>query len=171
MTRALTTRMALAALPAALLLSAATASAQATVEESRKMAGELHAQAMELMQQSTFHLDDLPALVDLHGQSAYLRDWQDPEAFHCWATQGSLLFHVGEYEAAASFLDAAGNVALANGEPATAAQAFLDAAWVMRELDRNEEARILLRKAHDLRVNAEMTPRERREIDRRISAR
>lgn len=171
MSRVRTARTALTLLPLTLLLGATAASGQTTVEESRQMADEIHARAMTLMQQSTFNLDDLPQLIDLHGESAYLRDWKDPEAFHCWSTQGSLLYHVGEYEAAASFLDAAGNVALTHGDPVSAAQAFLDAAWIMRELDRNDEARVLMRKAHDLRLSADMTPRDRREIDSRIIVR
>jgi tetratricopeptide (TPR) repeat protein len=171
MSRARTIRMALSLLPLSLLVGATAVSGQTTVEESRKMAGEIHAQAMALLSQSTFHLDDLPELVKLHGESAYLRDWQDPEAFHCWSTQGNLLYHVGEYEAAAAFLDAAAHVALSNGDPVTAAQAYLDAAWVMREVNRHEEARTLLRKAHDLRVSADMSASDRREIDRRIIVR
>jgi hypothetical protein len=157
-------------LPVALLLGAATLSAQTTVEETRKMADEIHARAMSVAGE-TIQLHELPAVVTLHGESAYLRDWQDPKAYECWTLQANLLAHVGEYEAAAAFLDAAANLALSQGQPGLAAQAWLDAAFVMRSADQDVQARTLARKAWDLRGSAELSALEQEEIDRRVIVR
>ncbi len=157
-------------LPVAVLLGVASLSAQTSVEEARKLADELHAQAMSVAGES-MRLDELAEMVRLHGESAYLRDWQDPKAYECWSLQGTLLAHLGEYEAAASFLDAAAALALSHGEPGLAAQAWLDAAHALNAANRRAEARTLVRKAHELRASAELTRAEAEEIDRRIIVR
>jgi tetratricopeptide (TPR) repeat protein len=150
--------------PVAVLLGAAGLSGQSSVEETRAMADEIHHRSMAIAEEMNA-LADLPRVVYLHAESAYLRDWADPKAFECWSTQGLLLAHIGEFDAAAAFLHAAGNVAWSRGDLTAASEAYVNAAWALKEAGRIEEARHLVRLSEEFQPAVEFSAAEPYHLD------
>lgn len=145
---------------------------QAQVDEAdlRAQADHLHALAMTAAEFIN-HQDDAGLIARMHGEAAKLRDRWDPRAFHCWRLQASLLDAAGEPEEALVYLEDAAEVAMEQGVPAWAAHAMLDAAGLLQELGRRNEAQILIQRAHRLSLGGGMTSAQQREIQERIRVR
>jgi tetratricopeptide (TPR) repeat protein len=145
-------------------------SAQATGLDARERADVLHARAMTA---ATFvnHIDDVRLIAQMHEESAALRDGSDPRAFDCWRMQARLLYATGEYDQAVAYLKDAAEVALNFGSPGPAAHTLLDAAAVLDEQGRQDEAQALIRRAQELTTWNELTSSDQRRIEQRIAIR
>jgi tetratricopeptide (TPR) repeat protein len=162
-------------LPAALFFVGAvlvplSGEGQVTGVDAREKANHLHAVAMTAAG-FVDHQDAMPIIARLHAESAALREWDDPHAYDCWRLQAALLHAIGEYDEALAYLENAAAVALAKGAPGLAAHTFLDAASVLDDQGRMDEAQVLIRRAHELIARDELTSAEQRRIERRIMVR
>ena len=144
--------------------------AQATELDARERADLYHARAMTAAP-FVNHTDDVRLIVQMHEESAALRDGSDPRAFDCWTMQARLLYATGEYDQAVAYLKDAAEVALAFGSPGPAAHTLLDAAAVLDEQGRQEEAQALVRRAQELTTRDELTSSMQRRIEQRIAIR
>jgi tetratricopeptide (TPR) repeat protein len=115
--------------------------------------------------------EDMPIIVRLHAEAAKLRDRDDPRAVDCWRLQAGLLHGIGKHEEALAYLEDAATLALAWGAPELAAHVHLDAAGVLNELGRKNEARDLIQTAQQLSTRAELTVAGQRRIHERIRVR
>lgn len=148
------------------LLAPPRAAAQVTLAEVEAQADRFHEQAMAMAR--SYRLSELPLIVQVHAQSANLRHWKDPDALRCLQLQGRLLYEVGRPAEATRYLEDAAGVALANGDEASAADAFVEAAFAAEAAGRHGDSQVLLRKAYNLSQSNELTARERRLIRQRI---
>lgn len=131
-------------------------------------ANHLHAVAMTAAE-FVDRVEAFPVIARLHGESAALRSWRDPHAYECWRLQAALLHAIGEHDEALGYLERAATAALTWGMPGPAAHTFLDAAGILEDLGRTDEAQALIRRAHRLTARDELSPAEQRGIERRIA--
>jgi len=148
------------------LLAPPQAAAQVTLAQVEAQADRYHEQAMAMA--TSYRLSDLPRIVEVHAQSANLRHWKDPDAFTCLRLQGRLLHEVGKPAEARRYLEDAAGVALANGDEASAAEAFVEAAFAAEAAGNHAGSQVLLRKAYNLSQSSGVTAQERRLIQQRI---
>ena len=69
----------------------------------------------------------------LHRRSAELRDADDPLGYRCLKEAAALVYATGDRSRARADLAAAASQALARGDLRSAADAYLDAAWIAQE--------------------------------------
>ncbi len=109
-------------------------------------------QAYELEQQAKVasqSVRDFSRAAYLYRQAAEARG-DSPEAVEDLIMAGTLAYYVGRKGQAISDLAQAGDQALAWGDVVTAAESFLDAAWIAQAEGRNDRALELGRKAERL---------------------
>ena len=130
MTPALSSRLAVAGVLLATLVLPAAASAQYQLPTltSAARADSLHEAAIALA--AAHRWSDA---ARLHRRSAELRDADDPLAYRCLKEAAALVYATGDRSRARADLAAAASQALARGDLRSAADSYLDAAWIAQE--------------------------------------
>ncbi|NNF29540.1 MAG: hypothetical protein HKO53_11095 [Gemmatimonadetes bacterium] len=124
-----------------------------------------------LEQQAEAYLDEMDRwgrAADLYRQAAELRDPADPVAVSNLKTAARLEFYNGSERQALRDLQYAGQRALAIGDVVSAANAFVDAAWVAGSDGQGQEARAMIERAQLLVLSPLISTEDRTEIQRRL---
>ena len=127
----------------------------------------------ELEERAEGYLDEMDRwgrAADLYRQAAELRDAGDPVAISNLKTAARLEFYNGSERQALRDLEYAAQRALAIGDVVTAANAFVDAAWVAGSDGHGQEARALVERAQLLALSPLISSEDRSEIENRLPA-
>ena len=151
--------LAIAALP-----TAATAQYQLPVLVSSVKADSLHEAAIAYVAAHRWR-----DAARLHRQSAALRTPDDPLAFRCLSDAAALAYAVNDRTAARNDMAEAAGQALARGDLSSAAQAYLDAAWIAQEQKNPHQVWALGHRAEMLAASPLLAERDRMAILQRIS--
>ena len=163
------TRWALAALAALLLGAPSAAQAQSSTTISDE--AERVAQAQEMVvtaQEASKEIGSFREAAFLYRQAAETLG-DHPDAPHHLVQAGRLSYYTGREGQAIDDFEAAGEQALAWGDVVTAAQSFLDAAWVAAEENRGSQALTLARRAEKLSSSPLIQRQERMALLSRIA--
>ncbi len=163
------TRWALAAL-AGLLLSApsvAQAQSSSTVSDEAQREAEAHEMVVKA-EKASQDIGSFREAALLYRQAAEILG-DHPEAAHHLVQAGRLAYYTGREGQAIQDFEAAGEQALAWGDVVTAAQSFLDAAWVAAEEHRGSQALTLARRAEKLSSSPLIQRQERMALLSRIA--
>ena len=153
----------------ALLLAAPAAQAQSATTVSDE--AEREAQAHEMVvkaQEASKDIRSFREAANLYRQAAQTLG-DHPEAAQHLVQAGRLAYYTGREGLSINDCEAAGNQALAWGDVLTAAQSFLDAAWVAAEEHRGSEAVTLARRAEKLSSSPLIQRQERVALLSRIA--
>lgn len=163
------TRWALAAM-AGLLLSApsvARAQSSTTVSDDAQREAEAH-EMVAKAQEASKDIATFREAASLYRQAAETLG-DHPESPHNLVQAGRLSYYIGREGQAIDDFQSAGEMALAWGDVVTAAQSFLDAAWVAAEEHRGAEALTLARRAEKLSSSPLIQRQERMALMSRIA--
>lgn len=169
--RSVLSLLALAALPSAALAQEGRSGAASSLLR----ADELHREALRIAEAYGGYADaaqQFERAARLHLRSAQLRGEEDPQAEVCLQKAAHLL-HREAPEAASQLMQLAGERAEKRGDPARAADAYLDAASVLIEqtevsAEAAERAQRLVGRTLVLTASPLLLPEERTRILRRI---
>ena len=130
MTPSLTSRLSMAGVLLATfgLPAAASAQYQLPTLTSAARADSLHEAALVLVAKHRWG-----DAARMHRRSAELRDADDPLGFRCLKDAAALVYATGDRSGARADMAAAASQALARGDLRSAADAYLDAAWIAQE--------------------------------------
>lgn len=103
----------------------------------------------------------------LEQASALLPD-SDPRASGTLHSAGQTLYRLGKYKRALQLLECAADLANERGSLSEAADTYLEAAFIAREINARVDAQHFLDRAFSVTTNSEMPEHERRRIRRRI---
>ena len=151
--------LAIAALP-----TAATAQYQLPVLVSSVKADSLHEAAVAYVAAHRWR-----DAARLHRQSADLRAPDDPLAFRCLSDAAALAYAVNDRTGARNDMAEAAGQALARGDLSSAAQAYLDAAWIAQEQKNPRQVWELGHRAELLAASPLLAEPDRMAILQRIS--
>ena len=151
--------LAIAALP-----TAAAAQYQLPVLVSSVKADSLHEAAVALVTAHRWR-----DAARLHRESAALRSADDPLAFRCLSDAAALAYAVHDRTAARNDMAEAAGQALSRGDLSSAAQAYLDAAWIAQEQKNPRQVWELGHRAEMLAASPLLAERDRMAILQRIS--
>ncbi|MEX1184519.1 MAG: hypothetical protein WEF86_15015 [Gemmatimonadota bacterium] len=129
------------------------------------------AQANALQQEAEALFDDSrewKRAARLMEQSAELRSESDPGAYEQMAYAARLRWAAGDRNGAKKAFERAGELALARGEIADGARAYIDAAFAASAVGRAPEARKLITFAEGLAQSPQLSEEQRRELIARI---
>lgn len=171
------------ALAAAVLLTATDASAQDSTTEADWARHDAAAEAVNeayqarldraaalegLAQEASMDLRTFDEAADLYRQAAEVRG-DSPESVDNLIASAQLSFYLGDEGEAVGTLTRAGEAARSWDDVATAADAFLDAAWVAQDQGWTRRAISLAQEAEKLSHSTLMTQQDRTEIRERIA--
>jgi tetratricopeptide (TPR) repeat protein len=105
----------------------------------------------------------------LEQASALLPD-DDPRASGTLHVAGLTLYQLRQYRRALLLLEAAADLANERGSLSEAADTYLEAAFIAREINARLDAQRLLDRAYSVTTNSQMPEAERRRIRRRIES-
>ena len=151
--------LAIAALP-----SVGAAQYQLPVLVSSVKADSLHKAAVAYVAAHRWH-----DAARLHRESAALRSSDDPLAFRCLSDAAALAYAVNDRTAARNDMADAAGQALARGDLSSAAQAYLDAAWIAQEQKNPRQVWEMGHRAEMLAASPLLAERDRVAILQRIS--
>jgi hypothetical protein len=163
------TRWALTAMAGLLLSAPSVAQAQSSTTVSDEADREARAHEMVVKaEEASQDINSFREAAFLYRQAAETLG-DHPESAHNLVQAGRLAYYTGREGQAIDDFEAAGESALAWGDVVTAAESFLDAAWVAAGENRGSEALTLARRAEKLSSSPLIQRQERVALLSRIA--